>query len=65
MTILNKFSYLGSEFSLTFPSIDIITDVIRHIAKGMHLYKTNFSSPHTAGPQRLPLAWFTLAKNTD
>ena len=40
---IDKNSYLGTDFSLTFPSIDHITDEVRRIGKGAHLYKIDIS----------------------
>ena len=40
---VDKNSYLGTEFSLTFPSVDIITDEVHRLGKGAHLYKIDIS----------------------
>ena len=40
---IDKNSYLGADFSLTFPSVDHITDEVRRIGKGAHLYKIDIS----------------------
>ena len=36
-------SYLGTEFLITFPSVDIITDEACHLGKGTHLHKIDIS----------------------
>ena len=40
---INKNVYLGTQFSLTFPSVDDITDEVCCIGKGAHLYKCDTS----------------------
>ena len=40
---VDKNSYLGSEFSLTFPTIDDITKELVNIGPGCHIYKTDVS----------------------
>ena len=40
---VDKNSYLGSEFSLTFPTIDDITRELVKIGPGCHIYKTDVS----------------------
>ena len=40
---IDKNLYLGTDFSLTFPSVDHITDEVYHIGKGAHIYKIDIS----------------------
>ena len=40
---IDKNTYLGSDFELTFPSVDDITDALRCLGKGVFLYKVNVS----------------------
>ena len=40
---VDKNSYLGSEFSLTFPTIDDITNELVKIGPGCHIYKVDIS----------------------
>ena len=40
---VDKNSYLGSEFSLTFPTIDYITRELVKIGPGCHIYKIDVS----------------------
>ena len=42
-SVINKTLYLGSEFSLTFPTIDDITQQLVKLGKGAHLYKIDIS----------------------
>ena len=36
---IHKDSYLGTDFSLTFPTVDHITDALKQIGRGAHLFK--------------------------
>ena len=40
---IHKDSYLNTDFCLTFPTVDTITDVLRELGKGAHLYNINVS----------------------
>ena len=40
---IDKDSYMGSEFSLTFPTVDHITNAVKNLGKGVHLYKIDIS----------------------
>ena len=40
---VDKNTYQGTDFSLTFPSVDHLTDDVRHIGKGAQLYKIDIS----------------------
>ena len=40
---VDKNSYLGTDFVLSFPTIDDITEVVKKVGKGAHLYKIDVS----------------------
>ena len=40
---IDKQTYLGSEFELTFPSVDDITNELKRLGRGAHLYKVDVS----------------------
>ena len=40
---IHKDSYLNTDFCLTFPTVDTITDALKELGKGAHLYKTDIS----------------------
>ena len=40
---VDKLSYMGSEFKLTFPSIDDLTTELRKLGRGAHIYKIDVS----------------------
>ena len=42
-TGIDKASYLGTEFNLTFPTIDNITGELKKLGRGCHLYKVDVS----------------------
>ena len=42
-TGIDKQTYLGSEFELTFPSVDDITNELKHLGHGAHFYKVDVS----------------------
>ena len=46
---INKNSYSGSEFSLTFPTIDHITNKLKSLNPGYHLFKIDIS--HNSPPR--------------
>ena len=40
---IEKNAYMGSEFKLTFPTIDNLTDELKKLGKGTHIYKVDVS----------------------
>ena len=40
---VDKDSYLGTDFTLTFPTVDDITSEVRSLGRGCHLYKVDIS----------------------
>ena len=40
---IHKDSYLGTDFSLTFPTVDHITDALKKIGRGAHLFKIDIN----------------------
>ena len=40
---IDKDSYLGTEFSLTFPTVDNITTELKRLGRGAHIYKIDIS----------------------
>ena len=58
---IDKNSYLGTDFLLTFPTIDHIMSEIKKIGPGVHLYKIDCAFRHVAIDQMdldlLGLSW--------
>ena len=40
---IDKYAYLATDFNLTFPTVDNITDALKCLGKGAHLYKIDMS----------------------
>ena len=40
---IHKDSYLGTDSSLSFPTVENITDALKHLGKGSHLFKIDIS----------------------
>ena len=40
---IDKDSYLATNFDLTFPTMDHITDTVKNVGPGAHLFKTDIS----------------------
>ena len=40
---IDKTSYLGTDFSLALPTVDHITDKLKTLGKGAHIYKIDIS----------------------
>ena len=40
---IDKDSYMGTEFALVLPTVDHITDQLKFLGKGAHLYKIDIS----------------------
>ena len=53
---IDKDTYLGTPFALTFPTVDVITDELKHIGRGALLYKIDVSR---ALRGHLPAIWDT------